>query len=131
MNIMDTVLLSRIQFGLSAGFHLLFPPTTFGLTLIILVLELRYLKTNHTKYRTLSDFLIRILGLVFVLGVASGIVLEFAFGTNWAEYSRIVGDVFGAPLAAEGISAFFIESIFLSILLFGRNRVLSHAYWKL
>jgi cytochrome d ubiquinol oxidase subunit I len=126
---MDPVLLSRIQFGLVAGFHFIFPPTTFGLTFIILILETLYLKHNKELYKKLSSFLIKILGLVFVLGVATGIVLEFAFGNNWSEYSRLVGDIFGAPLAAEGIFAFFLESVFLGVLLFGRNRVSKKAYW--
>lgn len=126
---MDAVLLARIQFGFVAGFHFLFPPTTFGLSLIILILETFYLKTKEEIYKNLSSFLIKILGMVFVLGVATGIVLEFAFGNNWSEYSRIVGDIFGAPLAAEGVFAFFLESVFLGILVFGRNRVSKKAYW--
>ena len=120
---MSSILLSRIQFGLAAGFHFLFPPTTFGLTLIILILEILYFKKKEEIYLKISNFLIKILGIVFVLGVASGIVLEFAFGNNWANYSRMVGDIFGAPLAAEGVFAFFLESSFLGILLFGRQRV--------
>jgi len=126
---MDAVLFSRIQFGLTAGFHFLFPPTTFGLTLIILILETLYLKTKEEIYKNVSVFLIKILGVVFVMGVATGIVLEFAFGNNWSEYSRMVGDIFGAPLAAEGVFAFFLESVFLSILVFGRNKVSEKSYW--
>jgi cytochrome d ubiquinol oxidase subunit I len=125
---MDTVLLSRIQFALAAGFHFIFPPTTFGLTFIIVILESLYLKYNDDLYKRLSSFLIKILGLVFVLGVATGIVLEFSFGTNWSQYSRLVGDIFGAPLAAEGIFSFFLESVFLGVLLFGRNRVSKKFY---
>jgi len=126
---MDAVLLSRIQFGLTAGFHFLFPPTTFGLTLIILIFETLYLKYGSDLYKNISAFLIRILGLVFVMGVATGIVLEFSFGMNWSGYSRFVGDIFGAPLAAEGIFAFFLESVFLGVLLFGRKRVSKRVYW--
>lgn len=126
---MDGVLLSRIQFGISAGVHFIFPPLTLGLSLIILIIEYLYLKKNEEFYKTLSSFLIKILGLIFVLGVATGIVLEFSFGTNWANYSKIVGDIFGAPLAAEGILAFFLESIFLGILLFGRKKVSKRAYF--
>ena len=126
---MDAVLLARIQFAVTIGFHFLFPPTTFGLTFIIVVVETLYLKSKKELYKNLSDFLIKILGLVFVLGVATGITLEFAFGTNWSEYSRMVGDIFGAPLAAEGIFAFFLESIFLGILLFGRKKVSQRMYW--
>ncbi|MEN3044873.1 MAG: cytochrome ubiquinol oxidase subunit I [Candidatus Hydrothermales bacterium] len=120
---MSATLLSRIQFGLAAGFHFLFPPTTFGLTLLILIFEILHLKKKEEIYLKISNFLIKILGIVFVLGVASGIVLEFAFGNNWSNYSRMVGDIFGAPLAAEGVFAFFLESVFLGVLIFGRNKV--------
>jgi len=120
---MDAVLLSRIQFGLTAGFHFIFPPLTLGLTLVVVILESIYFRTNSDLYRKISNFMIKILALVFVMGVASGIVLEFSFGTNWSNYSRMVGDIFGAPLAAEGVFAFFMESVFLGILVFGRNRV--------
>lgn len=126
---MDALLLSRIQFGFSAGFHFLFPPTTLGLTFVIFILESIYLKTREKLVQELSDFLIKILALIFVLGVATGITLEFAFGTNWSEYSRMVGDIFGAPLAAEGIFAFFMESIFLGILVFGRKKVSRGFFW--
>lgn len=120
---MDSLILSRIQFGLTAGFHFLFPPTTFGLTLLILIFEILFVKKKKAIYKEISNYLIRILALVFVLGVASGVVLEFAFGNNWSNYSRMVGDIFGVPLAAEGIFAFFLESVFLSILVFGRDKV--------
>ena len=126
---MDSIILSRIQFALNAGFHFIFPPITIGLTLIILIIESKFLRTRDDTHKKLSQFLIKILGLVFALGVASGIVLEFSFGTNWAGYSRMVGDIFGAPLAAEGISAFFLESVFLGVLLFGREKVSPKVYW--
>lgn len=126
---MDVVLLARIQFAFTVGFHFIFPPLTLGLTLIILLLESWYLKTRDELYKKLSAFLVKIVGLVFVLGTATGIVMEFAFGNNWAEYSRLVGDVFGAPLAAEGIFAFFLESVFLGILVFGRKKVSEKVYW--
>lgn len=126
---MSAVLLSRIQFGLAAGFHFIFPPTTFGLTLVIFILETLYLLKNEETYLKLSNFLIKILGIVFVLGTASGLVLEFAFGNNWSNYSRLVGDIFGAPLAAEGVFAFFLESVFLGILIFGRKRVSKRIFW--
>ncbi len=126
---MDAVLLSRIQFALTAGFHYIFPPLTFGLTLIILYTETVYLRTDNVLYKNLTKYLAKILALVFAMGVATGIVLEFSFGTNWSTYSRMVGDIFGAPLAAEGISAFFLESVFIGVLLFGRDRVSKKAYW--
>ncbi|MBN1221617.1 MAG: cytochrome ubiquinol oxidase subunit I [Candidatus Aminicenantes bacterium] len=126
---MDAVLLAKIQFGFTAGFHFLFPPTTFGLTLVILIFESLYLRSKDELFKRISSFLIRILAVIFVMGVSTGIVLEFAFGNNWAEYSRMVGDIFGAPLAAEGVFAFFLESVFLGILVFGRARVSKKAYW--
>ena len=126
---MDAVLLARIQFAFTVGFHYLFPPLTLGLTLVILIFQTLGLKRPSEVYQSISAFLIRILGLVFVLGTATGITMEFAFGNNWAEYARLVGDIFGAPLAAEGIFAFFLESVFLGILLFGRARVSRAVYW--
>ncbi len=125
---MDAVILSRIQFAVAAGFHFLFPPLTFGLSLLILIMESLHVRRADEIYKNISDLLIKLLGLVFVLGVASGIALEFAFGTNWSNYSRMVGDIFGAPLAAEGVFAFFMESIFLGILVFGRKRVSKKMY---
>jgi cytochrome d ubiquinol oxidase subunit I len=126
---MNSVFLARLQFGLTAGFHFLFPPTTLGLSLVILILESLHLRTKRDAYKDVSSFLIRILGIVFVMGVATGIALEFAFGNNWSAYSRTVGDIFGAPLAAEGVFAFFLESVFLGILVFGRRRVSPRMYW--
>ena len=125
---MDAVFLSRIQFGLTAGFHFIFPPLTLGLTLGLLIVEIIHVRTGDALYLKISTFLVKILGLVFVMGVATGIVLEFSFGANWSNYSRMVGDIFGAPLAAEGIFAFFLESVFLGILIFGRNRVSRRTY---
>lgn len=126
---MDPVLLSRIQFAFTAGFHFLFPPLTFGLGLIILIFETLSLFKNAELYRRISAFMVKILALVFVTGVASGITLEFSFGTNWSNYSRLVGDIFGAPLAAEAIISFFLESVFIGILFFGRDKVSPKAYW--
>ncbi|MBN1688634.1 MAG: cytochrome ubiquinol oxidase subunit I [Candidatus Omnitrophica bacterium] len=120
---MDVVLLSRIQFALTIGFHYIFPPVSIGLALVLVIMEGLFLKTQNPLYRQMVHFWVRIFALIFSLGVASGIVMEFEFGTNWANYSRFVGDVFGSPLAAEGMFAFFLESTFLGILLFGWNRV--------
>jgi len=125
---MDAVFLARLQFGLTAGFHFLFPPTTLGLTLLVVIIETLYGRTKNEIYKRLSVYLVKILGTVFVMGVASGIVLEFAFGNNWAAYSRTVGDIFGAPLAAEAVFSFFLESVFLGILVFGRDRVSAGTY---
>lgn len=124
---MDLVLISRIQFALTAAFHYLYPPITIGLGVILVIMEAIYLITGKEIYKEMTQFWAKIFGLTFALGVATGIVLEFEFGTNWAEYSKFVGDVFGSALAAEGIFAFFLESGFLAIVLFGWNRV--HRYF--
>ncbi len=120
---MDPVLLSRIQFGLTVSFHYLYPPLSIGLGVILVLMEALYLKTRNPLFQQMTRFWVRIFGLTFALGVASGVVMEFQFGTNWAAYSRFVGDVFGSALAAEGIFAFFLESGFLAILLFGWDKV--------
>jgi len=125
---MDAVFLARLQFGLTAGFHFLFPPTTLGLSLLIVIIETLYARTKNEVYKRLSVYLVKVLGTVFIMGVATGIALEFAFGNNWAAYSRTVGDIFGAPLAAEVVFSFFLESVFLGILVFGRNRVSPKTY---
>ncbi len=120
---MDVLLLSRLQFAFTIMFHYLFPPLTIGLSLVIVFLLARHLATREPVYETAAKFWVKIFGLNFAIGVATGIVMEFEFGTNWAVYSRYVGDVFGSALAAEGIFAFFLESGFLAVLLFGWNRV--------
>ncbi len=120
---MDVELLSRLQFAGTIMFHYLFPPLTIGLGLIMVLLEFRWLRTGDMGYNAAARFWTRIFALNFALGVATGIVMEFEFGTNWAAYSRFVGDVFGSALAAEGIFAFFLESGFLSVLVFGWDRV--------
>ncbi len=120
---MDAVFLSRIQFALTAMFHYIFPPFSVGLGLLLVIMEGLYLKTRDERYLRMTKFWAKIFGLIFAIGVATGIVLEFQFGTNWSTYSRFVGDVFGSALAAEGIFAFFLESGFLAIVLFGWDRV--------
>lgn len=120
---MDVELLSRIQFAVTAGFHFLYPPLNIGLGLILVIMEGMYLKTKNPVYEQMTKFWVKIFGLAFAVGVATGIVMEFEFGTNWSNYSRYVGDVFGSALAAEGIFAFFLESGFLAILLFGWDKV--------
>ncbi len=120
---LDVELLSRIQFAFTVGFHYLFPPMSIGLGLILVIMEGMYIKTRNKMYENLTKFWVKIFALIFAMGVASGIVMEFQFGTNWATYSRYVGDVFGSALAAEGIFAFFLESGFLAILVFGWNKV--------
>ncbi len=120
---MDVELLSRIQFAVTVGFHFIYPPISIGLGLVLVFLEGLYFKTKDKKYEQLTKFWLKIFALVFGMGVATGIVMEFEFGTNWSGYSRYVGDVFGSPLAAEAIFAFFLESTFLAVLLFGWNKV--------
>lgn len=120
---MDILFLSRIQFALNICFHYLYPPISIGLGLMLVVMEGIYLKTRDLKYKEMTQFWIKIFSLTFALGVATGLVQVFAFGTNWARYSRFVGDVFGSALAAEGTFAFFLEAGFLGILLFGWDRV--------
>lgn len=120
---MDLVLLSRLQFAITIGFHYLYPPLSIGLGVALVVMEGLWLRTRDPRYRELTRFWVRIFGLIFAFGVGTGIVMEFEFGTNWARYSRFVGDIFGGPLAAEGIFAFFLESGFLAVLLFGWDRV--------
>ncbi|MCA9310584.1 MAG: cytochrome ubiquinol oxidase subunit I [Phycisphaerales bacterium] len=120
---MDVELLSRLQFAGTVMFHYLFPPLTIGLGLVMVIIEGTWLWTRDESWKHAAQFWTRIFALNFALGVATGIVMEFEFGTNWAAYSRFVGDVFGSALAAEGIFAFFLESGFLAVLVFGWNRV--------
>ena len=120
---MDVEILSRIQFAFTVAFHYIYPPLSIGLGLIMVIMEGQYLRTKEPVYEQMARFWTKIFALTFGIGVATGIVMEFEFGTNWATYSRYVGDVFGSALAAEGIFAFALESGFLGILLFGWNRV--------
>lgn len=119
----EAELLSRLQFAITAGFHFIYPPMSIGLGVALVIMEGMYIKTKNKLWEDITRFWVKIFGIIFAMGVASGIVMEFQFGTNWATYSRFVGDVFGSALAAEGIFAFFLESGFLAILLFGWNKV--------
>jgi cytochrome d ubiquinol oxidase subunit I len=120
---LDVVFLSRLQFALTIMFHYLFPPLTIGMGVVLVYLEGMYLRTREPIYETAAKFWTSLFAVSFAMGVATGIVMEFQFGTNWAPYSRFVGDVFGSALAAEGIFAFFLESGFLAVLVFGWERV--------
>ncbi|MBL0059740.1 MAG: cytochrome ubiquinol oxidase subunit I [Elusimicrobia bacterium] len=120
---MDVLFLSRLQFALTIMFHYLFPPLAIGLGALMVFMEGMYLKTKDPQYESMAKFWTRIFAVNFAVGVATGIVMEFQFGTNWANYSRFVGDVFGSALAAEGIFAFFLESGFLAVLVFGWDKV--------
>jgi cytochrome d ubiquinol oxidase subunit I len=126
---MDAVLLARIQFALTVMFHYIFPPMTIGLGWMIFHYNTRYQENGNPLFQQLARFWTKIFAITFIIGVATGITMEFQFGTNWAVYSRFVGDIFGAPLAAEGVFAFFLESSFLGILLYGRKRVSQRMYW--
>ncbi len=120
---MDVLTLSRIQFTLTISFHYIYPPLSIGLGVVLVLMEGLWLRTRNPLYHQLARFWTKVFALTFAMGVATGIVMEFEFGTNWATYSRYVGDVFGSALAAEGIFAFFLESGFLALLLFGWDKV--------
>ncbi len=124
----DVALLSRIQFAATVAYHFLFVPLSIGLGLILAINETRYYRSGNEKDGAATKFWVKIFTATFAIGVATGITMEFSFGTNWANYSRFVGDIFGAPLAAEALLAFFLESIFLGVLLFGRKRVSKKFY---
>lgn len=120
---LDLAVLSRMQFALTIMFHYLFPPLTIGLGMLMVLAEGLWLKSKDPLYESIAFFWTRLFAVNFAMGVATGIVMEFQFGTNWATYSRFVGDVFGSALAAEGIFAFFLESGFLGVVVFGWNKV--------
>ena len=114
---------SRAQFALTAIYHWLFVPLTLGLSFIVAIMESIYVKTGNEEWKKLTKFWMTLFGINFAIGVATGIILEFEFGTNWSNYSWFVGDIFGAPLAIEGIMAFFLESTFIAVMFFGWNKV--------
>jgi cytochrome d ubiquinol oxidase subunit I len=120
---MDIVELSRLQFALTALYHFLFVPLTLGLSLILLIMESVYVMTGRAIWRDMVKFWGTLFGINFAMGVATGITMEFQFGTNWAYYAHYVGDVFGAPLAIEGLMAFFLESTLVGVFFFGWNRL--------
>ncbi len=124
----DPVLLGRIQFALTAAYHFLFVPVTIGVGLVVAIFETKYYRSRSEKDAAHARFWVKIFTVTFAIGVATGITMEFQFGTNWADYSRFVGDIFGAPLAAEALLAFFLESVFLGVLLFGRGKVAPKFY---
>lgn len=114
---------SRAQFALTAMYHWLFVPLTLGLSFIVAFMETIYVKTGNPEWKPITKFWMTLFGINFAIGVATGIILEFEFGTNWSNYSWFVGDIFGAPLAIEGIMAFFLESTFIAVMFFGWNKV--------
>jgi cytochrome d ubiquinol oxidase subunit I len=120
---MDVVALSRLQFGLTALYHFLFVPLTLGLAVLLVIMEVVYVTTGKTIWRDMVKFWGVLFGINFVMGVATGLTMEFQFGTNWAYYSHYVGDIFGAPLAIEGLMAFFLEATFVGLFFFGWERL--------
>ncbi|MFA8449268.1 MAG: cytochrome ubiquinol oxidase subunit I [Bacteroidales bacterium] len=119
---------SRAQFALTAMYHWLFVPLTLGMSFIIAIMETIYYRTGNIEWKRITKFWMTLFGINFAIGVATGIILEFQFGTNWSNYSWFVGDIFGAPLAIEGIMAFFMESTFIAIMFFGWNKVSKKAH---
>jgi Cytochrome bd-type quinol oxidase, subunit 1 len=119
----DVVSLSRLQFGATAMFHFIFVPLTLGLSWLLVIMEAAYVMTRNLIYRDMTKFWGKLFGINFVMGVTTGITLEFQFGTNWAYYSHYVGDIFGTPLAVEGLMAFFLESTLVGLFFFGWERL--------
>lgn len=122
-DLMSVVDWSRAQFALTAMFHWLFVPLTLGLSVIVAIMETIYLRTKSSQWLAITKFWMSLFGINFAVGAASGIILEFEFGANWSNYSWFVGDIFGAPLAIEGLFAFFMESTFIAVMFFGWKKV--------
>ncbi len=114
---------SRAQFALTAMYHWLFVPLTLGLSILVAIMETIYVKTGDPEWKRITKFWMTLFGINFAIGIATGIILEFEFGTNWSNYSWFVGDIFGAPLAIEAIMSFFLESTFIAVMFFGWNKV--------
>ncbi|WP_336960071.1 cytochrome ubiquinol oxidase subunit I [Sphingobium aquiterrae] len=125
---MAVIELSRLQFALTALYHFLFVPLTLGLSFMLVIMESIYVMTNRPIWRTVTRFWAKLFGINFVLGVATGITMEFEFGTNWAYFSHYVGDIFGAPLAIEGLMAFFLEATFVGLMFFGWDKLSKQAH---
>lgn len=122
-DLISTVDWSRAQFALTALYHFLFVPLTLGLSFMLAFMETLYVKTGNPEWKRITKFWLRLFAVNFAIGVATGIIMEFEFGTNWANYSWFVGDIFGAPLAIEGLFAFFLEATFFAVMFFGWDRV--------
>jgi len=119
----DIVSLSRLQFALTALYHFLFVPLTLGLSILLAIMETVYVMTGRSIWRDMTRFWGTLFGINFAMGVATGIVMEFQFGMNWSYYSHYVGDIFGAPLALEGLMAFFMEATLVGLFFFGWDRL--------
>src|SRR5476649_532006 len=119
----EVVALSRMQFGATALYHFLFVPLTLGMSWLLVIMESLYVMTGKLVYRDMTQFWGKLFAINFAMGVTTGITLEFQFGTNWAYYSHYVGDIFGVPLAIEGLMAFFLEGTFIGLFFFGWDRL--------
>src|SRR3990170_8308991 len=120
---MDVLILSRWQFAVTSMFHFIFVPLTLGLSILVAYMEWRYVKTGDKTWLRMANFWGKLFLINFALGIVTGITLEFQFGMNWAEYAKYVGDIFGAPLAIEATLAFFLESVFIGLWIFGAGKV--------
>ena len=120
---MDALMLSRLQFGVTTVYHFFFVPLTLGLSLLVALMETLYVSSGREIYKQMTKFWGKLFVINFAMGVVTGIVQEFQFGMNWSEYSRFVGDIFGAPLAIEALMAFFLESTFLGVWIFGWDKL--------
>src|SRR5579872_6473990 len=125
----DALLMHRLHFAFTVTFHYLFPQLTMGLAPLIVILKTLYLRTNNPLYNRGARFWAKVFGINFVIGVVTGIPMEFQFGTNWAQFSRLTGGVIGQPLVMEGVFSFFLESAFLGLLLFGEKRISKRMHW--
>src|SRR5512140_3828814 len=126
---MNALLVDRLQFAFTITYHYLFPQLTMGLALLIVVLKTIGLRNNDERYHQATRFWAKIFGINFAVGVVTGIPMEFQFGTNWAHFSRFAGGVIGQTLAMEGMFAFFLESVFLGLFLYGEKRLSPRAHW--
>ena len=120
---MDPIVLARLQFGITTVYHFFFVPLTLGLSVLVAIMETLYVRSGREEYKQMTKFWGKLFVINFAMGVVTGIVQEFQFGMNWSEYSRFVGDIFGAPLAIEALLAFFLESTFLGLWIFGWEKL--------
>ena len=120
---MDPTIIARIQFGITTVYHFFFVPLTLGLSVLVAIMETQYVRTGKSIYKDMTQFWGKLFVINFAMGVVTGIVQEFQFGMNWSDYSRFVGDIFGVPLAIEALLAFFLESTFLGLWIFGWDKL--------
>lgn len=125
----DALMMHRLHFAFTATFHYLFPQLTMGLAPLIVILKTMYLRTNNPLYNRAARFWAKVFGISFLMGVVTGIPMEFQFGTNWAQFARVTGGVIGQPLTMEGVFSFFLESAFLGLFLFGEERLSKIGHW--